>query len=382
MSASNAEVVKRFFSGATKLVGNSLYIGGYKGNYLYHRYGVRTLIAKRLAPDFFLINGDNTASGWGGGGYNTQLSRLSPKSPVISFSALEQCVQIEDLKPEHFLEVRLGFYGTLYSEDNGQTWFDYRDTQHWPRPGQFTSEKTLESRWNKSAPQEPIPCLNVDAHILGGVLFTYGGQYFLSAMDEGSYFISQLPGPCQTIDEAFLLLKPNQVQLAEALGNEVRRQGEWFFVKIADDLAEKATGLQPKQLLRAMRKHSLPVRDPRSNFHVCSKLYRCQGNVIVSGKVLHYSGPRGWRQPSGVVPTQAVAAVGEQPVSATSRHAGFYRKDGHWYEAMSQEHLDWPITHKTALTREHATVNLPGFWLAVRNTELASYTSTVKGGVD
>ena len=58
----------------------------------------------------------------------------------------------------------------------------------------------------------------------------YKGRYFLSSMDEDQYFISELPEPCKTVEEAFDSLKPREI-----FNNNIKdyhRQGEWFFVDL------------------------------------------------------------------------------------------------------------------------------------------------------
>lgn len=56
--------------------------------------------------------------------------------------------------------------------------------------------------------------------------------YFLSAFDHQEtnqhYFLCQLPAPAATVEDAFQLLRPVDVQKADAMGTEVTRQGDIF----------------------------------------------------------------------------------------------------------------------------------------------------------
>ena len=65
-------------------------------------------------------------------------------------------------------------------------------------------------------------------------VISFSGKYFLCSMDNGRYFISELPAPAETVDAAFALLKPDLVQGVE--GNDYLRQGEYFFVPVAQTL--------------------------------------------------------------------------------------------------------------------------------------------------
>jgi hypothetical protein len=68
----------------------------------------------------------------------------------------------------------------------------------------------------------------------GAALIQYDNRQFLSSMDGQSYFISELPVSCKTVDDAFGCLKPEGTKGKE--GVNYLRQGEWFFIP-----AEKIT---------------------------------------------------------------------------------------------------------------------------------------------
>jgi len=66
-----------------------------------------------------------------------------------------------------------------------------------------------------------------ERHVLGGSLFEFRGDYYLSAMDRSIYFIAKLPRPAGSVEEAFRALNP---LTEDELKSDYKRQGEWFFV--------------------------------------------------------------------------------------------------------------------------------------------------------
>ena len=81
-------------------------------------------------------------------------------------------------------------------------------------------------------------------HELGGCLFKYNDRYIFSGIDEtglgtSRYFMTELIGEPQTVAEALESMKPQEVKDYENAGYEVKRQGEWFFVKCIDSISPK-----------------------------------------------------------------------------------------------------------------------------------------------
>jgi len=106
-------------------------------------------------------------------------------------------------------------------------------------------------------------------HLVGAALFkdAVNRVYLLSSTDASAhwgrgYFLSVLPCEVNTIDEAFEALKPEIVKQSEKEGKEVRRQGEWFFIKLADNVRElkkvlKETGFNQVKLFKILATCSL-----------------------------------------------------------------------------------------------------------------------------
>jgi len=108
-----------------------------------------------------------------------------------------------------------------------------------------------------------------------------GTAYFLSGMDEGSYFISQLPTRCKTIEQAFQAMKPKKVKDLEKTGTKIVRQGEWFFHKILN-------GKEAKRMYKSMEPFFIMPRvDNTSNPHTATRGGMKNRQVLVSGRISH-----------------------------------------------------------------------------------------------
>lgn len=89
--------------------------------------------------------------------------------------------------------------------------------------------------------------------------------YVLVGFDDRSYFASVLPYPVASVADAFNALKPYAVREAERRGTTVLRQGEWFFIKVANKgEAYKKLGIPDK----AFKLRPLP-HHPDGNRHWC-----------------------------------------------------------------------------------------------------------------
>jgi len=82
-------------------------------------------------------------------------------------------------------------------------------------------------------------------HFAGACLLKINGSYFLFDIDREDIrykvfnaFIVKLAQPVQSISEAYISLKPDEVLEAEKEDRRVKRQGEWFFIKRFNKLPE------------------------------------------------------------------------------------------------------------------------------------------------
>lgn len=149
-----------------------------------------------------------------------------------------------------------------------------------------------------------------DVHFTGASLFQNGNSFFLFDIDRveiehGIFnpFIVELPRPVNTIKEAYDSLMPLEVRTAMAEGKKVLRQGEHFFIKVAE--ASKYEADNEDGRYKTARLSAQGNRD-----HEASRFNEKSG--LVSGLVKHWGREhldldlrRGWFKP---VPNTAVKA--------------------------------------------------------------------------
>jgi hypothetical protein len=143
----------------------------------------------------------------------------------------------------------------------------------------------------------------VDEHLMGSTLFTYNNRYFLSGLDEtakdiwNGFFLTELVGQPKTVEEAYEMLKPNAVKHAEKSGREVKRQGEYFFIKAVDDIQKLLSSKEGKKLIekKVALKHKTADNN-RSGWefsesrHVVTNYVELNEDVYVKGTCRHVAG--------------------------------------------------------------------------------------------
>jgi hypothetical protein len=189
-----------------------------------------------------------------------------------------------------------GFVAVPRSALPGRKWFDPKLGYSWedyPRLIDWRGDEHADSGYEDEAapvPEHVNPLngwtitrsvsrnLHWHAHRPGCAVFEYQGKRWLSGMDEGSYFVTELPEPVATVAAAFAALRP------EGLPESAIRQGEWYFeptTKRTRDIravsqrgvALESTPLQPAGL-------------PRGNAHTVTEC-RVNGEVFARGCVRH-----------------------------------------------------------------------------------------------
>lgn len=168
--------------------------------------------------------------------------------------------------------------------------------------------------------------IDVDVHFTGASLFEVQGRLFLFDIDQREIkhkifnaFLVELTTPSKTIADAYQSLKPQAVIDAEKAGLEVKRQGEWFFIPVKGEF--EAVTHRPQWGNDKGKTVPMPL-DLRA----------------------------GQNRPNKV--TMHAIVKGETLVSGRCEHSG----------------------------REHATLMLKGWFKAVPNTSVQSFTLT--GDVD
>lgn len=218
-------------------------------------YSYRLPIAvRRKAKDnlqsresWILLNGDRSTITTNG--HIRETFSAMPNEPRVSFSALQAArlgieqVKLVDVWPDASVSVRK-------AEDPDR----FATFEQEVPAGAIMQHTEKDTQWEMKS-----------YHRIGSVLLRDGENDYLASMDEGSYFLSQMPWRCNTIAEAFTSLKPARVQTAEENGWTVPRQGEWFFLPLGS-FAEmrKKLGLKKSHAKR----FALPRRTTQQNRHM------------------------------------------------------------------------------------------------------------------
>lgn len=101
--------------------------------------------------------------------------------------------------------------------------------------------------------------VDVQRHFSGACVFKIGDKYYLFDVDRKELeenkvfnaFIVELPEPVDNVIEAYEALRPREVSDAIESGVDVKRQGEFFFIKVGDECPVKANlTLEEIQVLR------------------------------------------------------------------------------------------------------------------------------------
>lgn len=119
-------------------------------------------------------------------------------------------------------------------------------------------------------------------HTLGGSVFKFEDRYFISGIDptgvNNLYFLTELVRPVDSFEDAIEALKPEIVRNAEQNEIEVKRQGEWFFIK---------TDKQCDANIDIGKNCALPGRNNDTGHHIVSDLIQMDNHWLVRGIVKH-----------------------------------------------------------------------------------------------
>jgi len=134
-------------------------------------------------------------------------------------------------------------------------------------------------------------------HTLGDSVVRIRDRYYLSSVDEtgrgwgGMYFLTELSTdrPPETLKEAFQLLKPQVVRVAEAHGSNVRRQGEWFAIP-ANVLTSQLMRDVQRGIALYRQRHVLGGGHHELEEAVIYRYGNQKGEVYARGVVKHISG--------------------------------------------------------------------------------------------
>lgn len=247
---------------------------------------------KHKGKTWYLHNGDRWAGGGGWGSptssYQSQAERVFPNQPTLSLGLLRTAnINYADIYLVDFWADKVK---TLLLKDH-----EFMGLRNVPWQGRSAVDTLAEiEEFEKSLPKTGMVIkhytngddpehVGTTWHLIGSVLFRHNDKYYLGAMDEGRYFLSQLPRKCARVQTAFEMMKPNQVRTAIRQGADVKRQGEWFFIPV-DALPEN---IFKKDWIPW---YDLPQKDSRGdNKHIAIRGIMQQGNHYVRGNVKHIS---------------------------------------------------------------------------------------------
>jgi len=241
----------------------------------------------------FLKNGDRYSSSTS---QHQSAVQQYCKGPTIPFSSLESA----GINPYHITFDNI----ISWAEDTRIPIWRYADSDTWYqgywRAGRYDIEGTVEF----VRPQQGMMInvhpygndgrvIEADWHILGGAVIEWDGHWYLCALDEGTYFISELQWKPLNVEHAIKLLKPVEVSEAEDAGRDIQRQGEWFFVaypECADRNIADVLGYKTLKEMRAnLKPHALPDDSAPAwnrNVHEVRHLVHETG-IYAKGKVYH-----------------------------------------------------------------------------------------------
>jgi hypothetical protein len=255
MSFSNHEVVARFAKGKTCGRGSHLFI---ENNTLYS-YGHHFPLLVHM-PWGNILNADKYSS------TTSQHQALASHLATIQipFSALRAAgITLSDMSlvnhaPARYDLVAYGRWNEVAQKHERITVAEYK-----------VLSLQAQSTWAEVTERRPE-----------SAVIEYQGKFYLSSMDSNRYFLSQLPKPVKTTDQAFDLLMPPEVK-----GKPYLRQGEWFFLKTPDFPIQPAT---PKFIYHALLpNYALPLANPAGNQHIATRGDCINGQLYVSGAIHH-----------------------------------------------------------------------------------------------
>ena len=309
--------------------------------YSYGRhFPLAVLLGQKEGKDFYLKNGDKYSSSTTG---HQSMVQMACPGVTIPFSILRSAgIEWDRLKPEDVMDSTADYRETMYWSRDEKSYVDIEGHKiGTPKQGMFMGETwgDLKDGNFTSRAVPGAPHLQGEWHILGGTLIQYRKKYFLFSMDENQYFGAELSKPAKTITEAFNALKPDIVRKAEEEKIKVERQGEWFFIKTQWETDKQFAGflkITQKFLKQNSKTRALSKTNADSNNHVARFIQLPQP------------------QPEGTM-----------YVSGTVRHR--FPKS------------EWTGRSNRA-TGQHRPLKLDGWYIAARNTEVASWSA--QGRVD
>lgn len=226
---------------------------------------------KRNDYEFFVVNGDNYSSSTAAHRNKVFRAISQEKYAVIPLTALDSMLRdvYSKIKDEYARSSSFRFYTarTIMNEimviDHTADTFEYKTVMVRNRDTGEMEEKVITE------------------HLLGSTLFEIYGDYYLSSVDpsgkgRGLYFLTKLPRPAESIEDAYASIKPKGLN-----GEAYVRQGEFFFVPQEGMTKPRGIDLEKKVLIENRG------RDAEEWRHVATEGFRLDGVQYVRGTVRH-----------------------------------------------------------------------------------------------
>lgn len=301
MTLSHSDVVSAFERGHTKGSSSSMFIDG---DVLYsygHHFPLLVRMKHWRNGKPYLMNADR---------YSVTTSQHQSKASsiagaLIPFSALEEALASEKLQrpdiPSLRNEIELLDKSRERQDETGYYRYWHSETGK--------NERISAKRYLELDKDERIKCHKIMERRPEAVLLRFRDRYYLSSMDGWNYFISELPEPVETVEQAFESLIP-----FEARDKGYKRQGEWFFVK-----ASKVNEAVDLKGVKPFKWRVLDSKIQQTGHHKVRDYHLHFGfpGPLVRGTVRHTDGDHG------------VLKLGEEwYVAIESRHKGSWGASG------------------------------------------------------
>lgn len=219
---------------------------------------------KRNDYKFFVVNGDNYSSSTAAHRGKVFRAISQEKYAVIPFTALGSMLGDVYSRSSNygFILARIIMNEIMVIDHTADTFED----------------KTVRVRNRDTGEMEEKV---ITEHLLGSTLFEIYGDYYLSSIDpsgkgRGLYFLTKLPRPAESIEDAYASIKPKGLN-----GEAYVRQGEFFFVPQEGMTKPRGIDLEKKVLIENRG------RDTERWRHVATEGFRLDGVQYVRGTVRH-----------------------------------------------------------------------------------------------
>lgn len=239
-------------------------------------------------------------------------------------------------------------------------------------------------------------------HFIGAMLLNIEDKYFLFDIDRRELefynfnaFLSQLPRPCKTIEEAYDMLIPDKVRQALKKGLKVERQGEWFFIPAK---LPKAKKIASKKLLELTNMEKIP-KDKQFDIDYNKRPWGSIGDhlLVTSTEIQNYFSEhkvfkvyennhkkrvKDYNKAMGEFLSNYKKLRNTDPDKYAMR--GQLRANNNrpndvekFVELPNGQFVKGEVTHTG---REHEPLHLKDWYIAVPNTATASFT--IQGAID